>query len=415
MVLLDRFLAVFMRAMGRIGADSSDSDEIQLQKTLLMATISRFIGVSILWGVLYLLCGEVLAAAIVLIYAAVSLLSTLIFHHTHQYQRFRFSQLLLLLAMPTLLTITLGGVVNSSAVMLWGFLSPLGALVFSEPRAAFRWFAAFGALLVLCILLQPYLRASNNLPSPLIYILLAMNIFGVSGVVFTVIYFFVVQRQAMFDLLRTEQEKSERLLLNILPREIAAILKANSDIIADQFDQVSILFADVANFTPMSAALPPADVVKLLNEIFSYFDTLAEKYGIEKIKTIGDCYMVAAGVPSPRSDHAQAVAQMALDMCNYVNSHITAPNGAPVNFRVGINSGPVVAGVIGRKKFIYDLWGDSVNTASRMESHGTPGKIHISRDTYELIKNDYVCEPRGKIMIKGKGEMETWFLVGKTT
>lgn len=155
-------------------------------------------------------------------------------------------------------------------------------------------------------------------------------------------------------------------------------------------------------------------MVDLLNEIFSHFDTLVEKYNLEKFKTIGDCYMVAAGVPRPRTDHAQVLSRLALDMHAYIQSQ-TFNASRPVSFRIGINSGPVLAGVIGRKKFAYDLWGDVVNTASRMESQGTSGMIQITRNTYELIKNEFVCVPRGTIVVKGKGEMEVWYIVGEKT
>jgi guanylate cyclase len=205
------------------------------------------------------------------------------------------------------------------------------------------------------------------------------------------------------------QEKSETLLLNILPKEIMAILKSEPRTIADHFEGASILFADVIDFTPLSATMTPDELVELLNEVFSVFDSLVEKYGLEKTKTIGDCYMVASGVPRPRPDHAQALINLALEMRGYVSRHEF--HGRKLNFRMGVNSGPVVAGVIGTKKFIYDLWGDVVNTASRMESHGQEGIIQITRATYELVKNDFVCEPRGTLNVKGKGEMEVWYVM----
>jgi guanylate cyclase len=167
----------------------------------------------------------------------------------------------------------------------------------------------------------------------------------------------------------------------------------------------------VVNFTPLSAQMTPVEVVELLNEAFSLFDTLAEQHGLEKIKTIGDCYMVAAGVPRPRPDHAHALVSMALQMQKYTQTHDILSRR--LAFRIGINSGPVVAGVIGRKKFIYDLWGDVVNTASRMESQGVGGAIQVTRATYELIKDDFVCEPRGTVTVKGKGEMEVWLVLGE--
>jgi len=167
----------------------------------------------------------------------------------------------------------------------------------------------------------------------------------------------------------------------------------------------------VVDFTPWSERLPPAEVVAYLDHIFSHFDELAERYGLEKIKTIGDCYMVAAGVPTARPDHAHALALMALDMLEAMRSADDVRDLGH-ELRVGINSGPVVAGVIGRKRFLYDLWGDAVNTASRMESHGTPGRIQITRATYELLADEFECEPRGTIAVKGKGEVEAWYLVG---
>ena len=173
---------------------------------------------------------------------------------------------------------------------------------------------------------------------------------------------------------------------------------------------MSVLFADIVNFTPMSALITPVELVELLNEVFSYFDMLVEKYRLEKIKTIGDCYMVAAGIPQPRPDHAHILTQVGLEVREHFVRHRF--RGKQFAFRIGINSGPVVAGVIGHMKFAYDLWGDAVNTASRMESHGIGGEIQITQSTYELIKNDFVCEPRGMIYVKGKGEMEVWHIKG---
>lgn len=210
--------------------------------------------------------------------------------------------------------------------------------------------------------------------------------------------------------LEVAHNKSEALLRNILPEEIAASLKDRNQTIADLFEEASVLFADIVNFTPMSAGMRPVEVVNLLNEVFSGFDALVEQYNLEKIKTIGDCYMVAAGVPRPNADHAYVLTQLALDMQSYVAQHEF--RGHVLSFRIGLNSGPLVAGVIGRKKFIYDLWGDAVNTASRMESHGKANRIQITRSTYELVRDRFVCEPQGTIDVKGKGQMEIWHVLG---
>lgn len=207
-------------------------------------------------------------------------------------------------------------------------------------------------------------------------------------------------------LAESQREKTHALLRNILPEEIAEELENEIRIIADQYDNVSILFADVVDFTPLSVKMTPLKLVGMLNEIFSYIDGLVEKYQLEKIKTIGDCYMVAAGVPRPRADHAQVLAHLAIDMRDYVARNLF--NGKRIDIRIGINSGSVVAGVIGQKKFAYDLWGDAVNIASRMESHGKAGVIQITQNTYDLIKDDFICQSLGRINVKGKGDFCVW-------
>jgi guanylate cyclase len=238
-----------------------------------------------------------------------------------------------------------------------------------------------------------------------------LNVVGAASIAFTLLATFAHQRNEALSALRGEQEKSEALLVNVLPGSIAARLKATDRTIADHFDATSILFADVVDFTPLSQLLPPTEMVDILDRLFSHFDELVERHGLEKIKTVGDCYMAAAGVPDPHADHARRAALLALDMREAVATSTVAGREG-LELRIGINSGPVVAGVIGRKRFIYDLWSDAVNTASRMESHGTPGEIQITGATYELLKDEFVCRPRGTIVVKGKGEMQTWYLEG---
>ena len=220
------------------------------------------------------------------------------------------------------------------------------------------------------------------------------------------------QERAYLKKLAEEQEKSEQLLLNILPKAIAERLKRGESTIADSFDDVTVLFGDIANFTKLSADLSPAQLVEILNRIFSLFDELADKYNLEKIKTLGDAYMVVGGLPIPQANHAEAIAEMALEMQSIIGQ-FSLKVGEPLQMRIGINTGPVEAGVIGMKKFTYDLWGDTVNTANRMESHGISGKIQVTAITYERLKEKYVLEERGKITVKGKGEMITYFLTGR--
>jgi class 3 adenylate cyclase len=212
--------------------------------------------------------------------------------------------------------------------------------------------------------------------------------------------------------LEIAQEQSERLLLNILPAVIAEQLKHQHTTIADSFHAVTVLFADIVGFTELSSRTSPSELVELLNQIFCLFDELAEIHSIEKIKTIGDAYMAVAGLPDYRSDHALAIANMALDMQKSVVK-FNQQNNLSFQIRMGISTGPVVAGVIGLKKFAYDLWGDTVNTASRMESHGIPDNIQICEATYQVLKDQYLLEARGLIKIKGKGEMMTYLLHGR--
>ncbi len=219
----------------------------------------------------------------------------------------------------------------------------------------------------------------------------------------------ITERKKAEEALRTEREKSERLLLNVLPGSIATRLKKGEHMIADDFQCATVLFSDLVGFTKISAKISAAELVALLSEIFSGFDRLTHKYGLEKIKTIGDSYMVAGGLPVARADHAEAVANMGLEMLKVLEA-VTEKAPEPFRARIGIHSGPVVAGVIGTHKFIYDLWGDAVNTASRMESHGVVGRVQISAATYALVKDKFQCESRGVIEVKGKGPMETYLI-----
>jgi class 3 adenylate cyclase len=222
----------------------------------------------------------------------------------------------------------------------------------------------------------------------------------------------ITARKVAREAVRYLHEQSEQLLLNILPEPIAERLKQYPSIIADSFEEVSVLFADIVGFTEFSAKTSPKELVIALNLIFSKFDQLAERHGLEKIKTIGDSYMVVAGLPSPHPAHASAIAQMALDMqAEMIN--VANQTGEAFKLRIGINSGPVVAGVIGIKKFFYDLWGDTVNVASRMESQGVDGAIQVTEATYELLRNKYLFEERGVISVKGKGDMTVYLLTGK--
>jgi guanylate cyclase len=305
---------------------------------------------------------------------------------------------------------SLGGIANSTGVILFALIAPFSMI--TQPRRQFlTWLIATIALSILVVALQPFLRSSNNVPSLWSTIFWGVNLVNFSVILYWNLRSLLHQRDMALELLRLEQRKSENLLLNILPPEIAQTLKEGNRTIAEQIEQASVLFADVVNFTPMSASMTPTELVEMLNEVYSQFDVLVEKYGLEKIKTIGDCYMVAAGVPRRRADHAKVITQLALDIRDYVAQNEF--HARRLQFRIGIHSGSLVAGVIGKKKFAYDLWGDTVNTASRMESHGSGGAIQVTEDTYRLIKDDFRCQSRGKVNVKGKGEIDVWCVVDR--
>ena len=407
--LASQWIRKALHVVARIGVDPADSDEMRLQKSSLAFASILFILAGALWGVLYFAFGAPMAGFIPLLYVVVSSLSLIVFHLSRGYRFFVFSQLLLILFLPFVLMVALGGFVNSSGVILWSLMCPLGSLLFETPVRAMRWLAAYLGLVVVSGYLEYHPLVSASLPPLLGTVFFVMNIGAVSSLTIILLAYFVDQKDRLFGLLRQEQAKSENLLLNILPREIAAILKNESRTIADSYAAVSVLFADMVGFTPLSAQLQPVEVVELLNEAFSFFDSLLDKHGVEKIRTIGDSYMAATGVPQRRADHAQALVRMALDMRDFVATH-TFANGRRVSFRIGINSGPVIGGVIGKRRFVFDVWGDAVNVASRMESHGLGGAVQISRPTYELIRDEFVCEPRGTLHVKGKGEMEVWLV-----
>ncbi len=300
-------------------------------------------------------------------------------------------------------SVALGGIIPSQGLMLFGLLSVIGALIVFSARGAFFWFLGYLVSLVLAVLLSESIDPLYEVEGTAAgFAFITAN---VAAFLYAGMAYFVRQRDRF-------QQESDDLLHNILPNEIATRLKADTSMIADDFPHASVLFADVVGFTPMSATMTPPQLVGLLNQVFTKFDEFVEELGLEKIKTIGDEYMVAAGVPVPRDDHAEAIAELALRIRDYMASNDF--DGHQLQLRMGIHSGPVVAGIIGTHKFAYDLWGDTVNTASRMESGGIPGKIQVTPTTHELLSgNGFRFEPRGTIEVKGKGQMDTWLLTGK--
>ena len=387
------------------GADSRDSADERFRRRLLVGVALVILPVAVLWGCLYWLVGEHGVALTPWGYAAGSAASLVVFARTRNFAFLRTAQQVLILVAPALGTVMLGGLDESSSVILWSLFAPLGAVAFDRPGRAWPWFAAFVATILFAVAFSEVVRPNGaDLPEAFVLTFDILNIVVVSLVGILLLVTFARGREIA-------QARVETLLLNVLPAEVAERLQSDPNSIADHFDDASILFADVVDFTPLSSRLDAREVVGLLDRLFTTFDELVDRYEVEKIKTIGDCYMVAAGVPKERPDHAHALAGLALEMRECAKRFLDR-DGPGLRLRIGISSGPVVAGVIGRRRFLYDLWGDTVNMASRMESHGAPDFIQITRSTCELLRDDFAVEPLGLVDVKGKGAVETWRLVG---
>ncbi len=403
----------WLRRLTDLGSLPSDSEELRLRKSVLVLSASLMAAFAFIWVATYAVLGLWLSAAIPFVYQLASATSIYTFARTRRYQLFRASQLLMSLLLPFALQWSLGGFAASSAVALWAFTCPVGALLFVGARQAVPWFLAFGALVAFSGLIDPALAdGAPDIPAGVAVSFFVLNFLGVCTTAYVLLQYFVRARERALAELKVERAKSERLLLNVLPASVASRLKESDEVIADGFGAATVLFADIVGFTPLAQELAPADAVVLLDRVFASWDGLAARYGVEKIKTIGDAYMVAAGLPSEREDHDEAIADMALGMGSEAERS-AGESGLPLEVRIGIDTGPVVAGVIGRAKFTYDLWGDTVNTASRMETHGVPGAIQVTERVYERLRERYELRRRGTIEVKGKGPMTTYLLLGR--
>ncbi len=390
-----------------MGADPRDTADERFRKRLLVGVAVGILPIAVVWGCLYWAFGEEPVALTPWGYAAGSAISLAVFARTRNFASLRTAQLGLIIVAPAAGTVMLGGLRESSGVILWSLLAPLGAVALDRPGRAWPWFGAFVATVLLALGFAEVVRPDGgDLPDGFVWTFDVLNIVVVSSVAMLLLVTFARGRDVA-------QARVETLLLNVLPAEVAQRLQSDPNSIADHFDDASILFADVVDFTPLASGLDARELVALLDRLFTSFDELVDRYDVEKIKTIGDCYMVAAGVPTPRSDHAQALAELALEMRERAKACLRDDTERGLRLRIGISSGPVVAGVIGRRRFLYDLWGDTVNMASRMESHGTPDEIQITSSTWQLVRDDFVTEPIGLVDVKGKGTIETWRLVGR--
>ena len=396
-----------------ITEETMDTQEDKLHKDLLIFACGFMNLAVVLWLALYWLMGLNFPANVPLGYQLISVASLVYYLKTKRFKPFRFVQLSLFLFSPFMMQWSIGSSVTSSGIMLWALLAPIGALVVSGWRESVPWFTAYIIMTVVSGSFDYFLGAgdSSGMPMKTIGVFFALNFAAMSAIIYFLVRYFVVemdkireQLDQQHQLLAEEQKKSERVLLNVLPSSIAQRLKNHQGLIADGHADVTVMFTDLVNFTQLTESLSPEQMVGLLNTIFTGFDQLCEKYGVEKIKTIGDAYMAVGGLNRDNSNYTNDIADLALEMRDFVTNHPDLSR-FKLDIHSGIATGPVVAGVIGTKRFIYDLWGDTVNVASRLTDEAVEGVIQVDRTTYNRIRHDYAFEPPATINVKGKGEM----------
>jgi len=379
-----------------------DDADMRVRKHALAVTVAGLIPASLLWVVIgYVIHRPLLAwssaAFSLTLVVVLSVLTT-----TKAFSVMVRALLVLGLAYVAVGHVALGGFAAGGASLVWGLVAPVSAVLYFDRRSSGRWFAGYGLMVVAFVVLDGRLHAFipadwSGAPTWLF----AYNVLGPAVIVLLLIRYVDGRRL-------DAQQQSHRLLHNMLPPSIAERLAGGERLIAESHASVSVLFADVVNFTGLTEAVPARDVLLMLNQLFSIFDRLAERHGLEKIKTMGDSYIAVAGAPLERADHADAAVRMAIEMEREVR-RMAGLRRRTLSIRIGIASGPVTAGVIGRQKFAYDIWGDAVNVASRMESFGLPGQIQVAQSTRDLLTGDYPLEERS-VLVKGKGQMTTYLL-----
>jgi adenylate cyclase len=384
-----------------MGSDPADEPDLRIRKRAGVASALAFMAIAVAVGVADVALGLPVQAVLALVQFVAFGAALLMFRRSHRLAPLIVTMAGVGLAVLFLSLFPAGGLSWGAANLIWIILVPLGAVLFMGARAAAPALGAVVIVVVAAIVIDPLIQGSPPEPSMVRLVIIAISILGPAAIALGLVVFIDGER------VRAKAE-SEALLLNVLPRSIADRLKQGERVIADHYDEVTVLFSDLVDFTPFAARESPERVVALLNEIFSDFDSLAERFGLEKIKTIGDAYMVVAGAPEPRPDHAAVILEMALAMHEVAGS--TEPSaGRQFHLRTGVASGPAVAGVIGHRKFSYDLWGDAVNMASRMESTATPGTIHVAASTWRLCGDRYLFTPR-EVEVKGLGAVRTYLL-----
>jgi len=376
------------------------------------------------WVGIYSILGPQFSTTIPFAFQLLLVGNLVLYVQSRNFDFFRVSQLGLFLFLPFVAQWAGGTIISTSGVVLWGLLAPVGAILCIGVRQSVGWFIAWAALTALSGAVDFYLADTavamkQNVPIRTTVVFFALNFISVATIIYLLLRLSIAEKRKAQEsleeahkLIKIEQERSEKLLLNILPGPIAERLKNSSKTIADGFADVTVMFADIVNFTQVAANMSPSQVFSMLNRIFSAFDELAEQFGLEKIKTIGDAYMVAGGLNEDAGDYSAAIADMAVAMRDMLRRDFSV-NSSQLEIRIGIGTGPIVAGVLGKKKFIYDLWGDTVNIASRITSEGVPGMIQCDTTTYHRLAASFDFHEPQTIYLKGKGNMTVYRLIGR--
>lgn len=408
------------------GVEPGDTEEQRLNKSLLMFATGLVSLTSMLWVAIYWALGPLISSTPPLVFELVLIGNLLVYIATRNFDYFRVTQLALFLFGPFAMQWGIGTFIDSSGIVLWGLLAPIGAILCFGVRESIAWFFAWVFMTVMSGVFDFYLAPPMNahtafaVPIRTAVVFFALNFIAVATIIYLLLRYSIQEKQKIqarlqiaHAALEAEQERSERLLLNILPSPVAERLKVSNQPIADGFADVTVMFADIVDFTRIAAHMTPDAVFAMLNQVFSAFDELAEQHGLERIKTIGDAYMVAGGLNESRSRYSMAIADMAIAMRDQLRDFTI--NGAPLQVRIGIGTGPVVAGVVGKKKFIYDVWGDTVNIASRITGEGAPGMIQCDESTYQRLRDQFEFLPAQVLDLKGKGDTTVYRLAGRKT
>jgi len=410
-----------LERVARAAVDENDSEDLRMRKTLLMLASGLMNVAAIVWLAIYWIMGLKLPTTIPLLYQAISVIILAIYLKTRNFDFFRFAQLSLFLFAPFVIQWSIGSFVNSSGIVLLALLAPVGAMVVLGSRESIPWFVAYVVLTVVSGVFDYFLAAGDlsGVPMRTVAVFFVLNFTILSSIMYLLLRYFVQQKDVFqaelsrqHELVREEQQKSEQLLTTILPSHIAQRLKRDQSTIADGFADVTVMFADIVGFTTLAEELTPKEVVSFLDGVFTRFDELADKHGVDKIKTIGDAYMVAGGLSGEGTHYVDAVAAMALEMLELARNDDVMKRYKAA-FHVGFATGPVIAGVIGARRFIYDLWGDTVNVASRITSEAPSGQILVDKTTYRRLGGRYQFGSPQDLTFKGKGQMTVYQLMGK--